>query len=90
MCNQWRSVALSSLNLLGVAWDEGQVEDKALGSGRTWALLYYGNNGHYKDCGVTWLLVTSPEKIRGEKEKLKAVNVELRIQWPVRKAWWQL
>lgn len=32
----------------------------------------------------------SLERIYRKKEKLKAVNVKLSMQWTVRKAWWQL
>lgn len=34
-----------------MAWDEGQVEGKALGFGVTWALSDYSNSGRFSDCG---------------------------------------
>lgn len=63
-----------------VAWDEGQVKDKALGFGVTWALRHCDNNG-CRDCGVTWPLLTSLEKIHKEKKKQsKAENIKLNMQ----------
>lgn len=61
-------------------------EDKALGSGVTWVLSYYSNSGRFS----LWPLLAALDRTHREKEKLKAMDVTLRRQWPVRKAWWQL
>ena len=40
----------------------------------------YGNNHDYKDCGVSWLSLTSLESINNAKDKLKSLNAQLRKQ----------
>lgn len=66
-----KSVALSSPNLLMVAWDEGQVGENVLGFGVTWALSYYSSSGRFSSCGH-WAFSGSPREDTQGKGKIKS------------------
>ena len=69
---------------IGVVRDEVQVAGNR--NKVTVVLSHHDDNGYYKDCRVSWLLLMAPKTVGRGKDLLKTFNTQLRTRWKIRKS----